>query len=153
MANSGSPHSCSSAALRDHLNDGEEAARVEEQFLVNRWRKDGERYRLLPTQSDREAYIACIDRAPDVGGPGNVGDAYRFFAQAVEADDPADPHDLARIQTVVRERVTLVEITVDRDDNVFRIFESLNNTGMALSQADLIRNDIFMRLPTNGDDI
>jgi len=40
-----------------------------------------------------------------------------------------------------------VEISLDRDkDNPQRIFESLNSTGLELSQADLIRNFILMGL-------
>jgi alkylated DNA nucleotide flippase Atl1 len=140
-------------SLRDHVaHEAGEAERLEEQFLVNKWRHGEDRYRLLPTQADREAYVACVDRLPTAGGAGAVGEAYRFFCSAlVEADDPADPHDIARIEAVVRERLTLVEITSERGDNVFRIFESLNNTGMALAQADLVRNEIFMRLPTTAD--
>ncbi|MET8248919.1 hypothetical protein ABZV31_33810 [Streptomyces sp. NPDC005202] len=34
-----------------------------------------------------------------------------------------------------------------------RIFESLNNTGFKLSQADLLRNYLFMRLPTRGEHV
>lgn len=40
-----------------------------------------------------------------------------------------------------------VEISLDREkDNPQRIFESLNSTGLELSQADLIRNYILMGL-------
>ena len=43
-----------------------------------------------------------------------------------------------------------VEISLDREkDNPQRIFESLNSTGLALSQADLIRNYILMGLKRN----
>ena len=46
-----------------------------------------------------------------------------------------------------------MEITAERSDNVYRIFESLNNTGLQLSQADLLRNYLFMRLPSRGEDV
>ena len=36
---------------------------------------------------------------------------------------------------------------------MYRIFESLNNTGLQLSQADLLRNYVFMRLPKRGEDV
>lgn len=49
--------------------------------------------------------------------------------------------------------MSIVEITAERGDNVYRIFESLNNTGLKLSQADLLRNYVFMRLPNRGDDV
>jgi alkylated DNA nucleotide flippase Atl1 len=39
----------------------------------------------------------------------------------------------------------------DRNDNVHRIFESLNDRGVRLTQADLLRNYIFMLLPTRAE--
>ena len=42
-------------------------------------------------------------------------------------------------------------MTADARDNVYRIFQSLNNTGLDLTQADLLRNYIFMHLPTRGE--
>ena len=43
------------------------------------------------------------------------------------------------------------EITAERGDNVYRIFESINNTGVGLSQSDLLRNYVFMLLPGRGE--
>lgn len=47
--------------------------------------------------------------------------------------------------------LALVSVTAQRGDNAHRIFESLNNTGMRLTQGDLLRNYLFMRLPTRGE--
>jgi hypothetical protein len=49
--------------------------------------------------------------------------------------------------------LSIVEISAEAGDNAYRIFESLNNTGMKLSQADLLRNYLFMRLPHRGEDV
>jgi hypothetical protein len=40
-----------------------------------------------------------------------------------------------------------------KDDNVHRIFESLNYKGQPLTQADLLCNYLFMRLPHRGDEV
>ncbi len=46
------------------------------------------------------------------------------------------------------EKLIVVDIALDRDhDNPQLIFESLNSTGLDLSQADLIRNYVLMGLP------
>jgi alkylated DNA nucleotide flippase Atl1 len=144
-------------AIRDHVApaDPQERERLNDLYLTNKWRSgDDEYYRLVPTQEDRAAFIACVRELPEAGGGDGIGAAYRFFQRMlVEADDPADPHDVARIETVVRERLSIVEISASRDDNVYRIFESLNNTGLRLSQADLVRNYLFMCLPTRGDEV
>ena len=43
----------------------------------------------------------------------------------------------------------VVSITLGDDDNEYRIFESLNWKGAPLSQADLLRNYFFMRIPAD----
>ncbi len=45
-------------------------------------------------------------------------------------------------------RLSIVAITITADrENPFEIFESLNATGLALEEADLIRNFLFMQVP------
>ncbi|WP_348773643.1 GmrSD restriction endonuclease domain-containing protein, partial [Kingella kingae] len=45
------------------------------------------------------------------------------------------------------DKLMFVEVSLERGkDNPQRIFESLNSTGLALSEADLIRNYILMDL-------
>ena len=144
------------AAVRDHVQaeDGTAADRIHRQYLVNEFRHGDEHLRLLPTQADRDAYRALVLRTAGPPPPGAVADAYQFFRTAlVASDDPDDPDDVARIEQVIRTGLSIVEITADRGDNVYRIFESLNNTGLQLSQADLLRNYLFMRLPTRGEDV
>lgn len=140
-------------AIRDHqmVEDSSHWDRINELHLINKWKQGDTRYRLLPTQVNRDAFKACVEGVTDERKSGAVGSAYQFFrSKLVTADDPADPHDIARIESAVLDRLSLVEITVEGDDNAFRIFESLNNTGMRLSQVDLIRNYVFMMLPTRS---
>lgn len=142
-------------ALRDHVHNEQprEADRVHRQCLVNEWQSDNDHYKVLPTQVDRPAFAAIID-SPQHATGGNIAAAYRFFAEQLQAaDDPEDPHDITRIEQAIRQRLDLVAITADADDNVHRIFESLNNTGMGLTQGDLLRNYLFMLLPTRGEDV
>ncbi len=141
-------------ALRDHLAPSEPIAheKFNDLYLINKWEEGQRQLRLLPTQDDRDSFAACIHSTPEAGGSDAVGFAYRFFRRAlVAAADPADPHDISLIEGVVARKLVLVGITASRDDNVYRIFESLNNTGLQLSQADLIRNYLFMCLPTKGE--
>ena len=83
-----------------------------------------------------------------------MAEAYQFFRTVLTSvDDPDDDQDIARIEQTIRAGLSIVEITAERSDNVYRIFESLNNTGLQLSQADLLRNYLFMRLPSRGEDV
>src|SRR5690606_18846282 len=145
------------AAIRDHVADTapDQAQRIDEQYLINKWNSGHDHLRLLPTQADRPQFAAHI-RGPlseQAAGSG-VATAYAFFRRKlVEADDPAAPQDVFRIEQAITSRLTLVAVTAERGDNVHRIFESLNNTGLKLSQADLLRNYLFMRLPTRGEHV
>ncbi|WP_422756281.1 GmrSD restriction endonuclease domain-containing protein [Micromonospora sp. WMMD708] len=140
-------------AIRDHRAEHEDPKhrlRLDQQYLTNpfeeqRWLK------LVPTQADRNAYTACVKSTPHVGGDDAVGRAYRFFAKALDALGTAEePVAIEQIESAVITGLALVAITAKPGDNVYRIFESLNNTGLTLTQADLLRNYIFMRLPHRG---
>jgi alkylated DNA nucleotide flippase Atl1 len=142
-------------AIRDHRAQHEGSVhrdRLNQQYLVNPWKPEPQRLKLVPTQADRDAYLACLDSTPQAGGADPVGAAYRFFvAQLAAADDPDDPLDIERIENAVISGLALVSVTAQSGDNVYRIFESLNNTGLRLTQADLLRNYLFMRLRTRGE--
>lgn len=141
-------------AIRDHRAATEEPMhrdRINEQFLVNKWKPDQQRLKLCPTQADRPSYLACLDSTPQAGSQDPIGDAYRFFrVRLAQADDPEDPWDIQRLEEAVVSGLSLVSVTAQHGDNVHRIFESLNNTGLKLSQGDLLRNHLFMRLPTRS---
>lgn len=112
------------------------------------------RSKLLPTQADRPSYQACLESTPHAGSGDPVGNAYSYFrSQLVLADDTDDPHDIARLEEAVISGLSLVSVTAQAGDNVHRIFESLNNTGLKLTQGDLLRNYLFMRLPTRGESV
>ncbi|MBC2876709.1 MULTISPECIES: GmrSD restriction endonuclease domain-containing protein [Streptomyces] len=145
------------AAIRDHMAQAQpdEAERIDEEYLINKRKAGDDYFRLLPTQADRPQYAAHIRTALPEGASGErVGAAYGFFRRKLaEADGPAGPKSVSRIEQAITSRLTLVSVTAERGDNVHRIFESLNNTGQKLSQADLLRNYLFMRLPTRGEHV
>ena len=144
------------AALRDHLietGDVERAEGINAQYLVNVYDKD-KPAKVLPTQADRASYLAVVRSAPDAGGSNNVGEAYNHFrAKLAAADDPEEPQDLEEIENVVVNGLALVVVTAEPRDNAHRIFESLNNTGLQLTQSDLLKNYLFMRLGEGGTDV
>lgn len=142
-------------ALRDAAATEDPAAieRFNELYLLNKYATGLARYRLLPTQSDREAFFACIE--PDSARRnGRVARAYGFFrAQLTQPGPDNQQLDLSRLETVLWERLRFVAITADRADNVHRIFESLNDRGVRLTQADLLRNYVFMLLPRRAEHV
>lgn len=143
-------------AIRDAAakTDAQAVERYDELYLINKFQQGEAKYRLVPTQDDRPSFFACVTRGVGVGGQDPIGQAYRFFRSHVELLDPEDePLDLDRLTAVVVERLAVVDITTAPGDNAHRIFQSLNATGVNLTQADLLRNLIFMLLPTRTDEV
>ncbi len=132
------------AAIRDvadllgatHLRD-----RIAGQYLANIYETDDERLKVLPTQDDRDAFRAVIWRGQIP--PGNLRNCYEFF-RARLARLSADELDSVHLASV--DRLSLVSITCDEQDNPHLIFESLNAKGEKLTPADLIRNFLLMQV-------
>jgi alkylated DNA nucleotide flippase Atl1 len=143
------------AAIRDHVNETDVRLRdrIDDLFLTNKYKEGLDYFRLLPTQADRDSFQQHVLSSQEHTDPSRIAEAYRFFRQKLVAATEAngdDARDVVLIEKAITSRLTLVSVTADRDDNVHRIFESLNNTGLKLSQADLMRNYLFMRLPKTG---
>jgi uncharacterized protein with ParB-like and HNH nuclease domain len=67
---------------------------------------------------------------------------YEFFQEQIRKSGI----DLLRLYDGIN-KLFIVDISLERDkDNPQLIFESLNSTGLELSQADLIRNYVLMGL-------
>ncbi|MEU8076481.1 DUF262 domain-containing protein [Catellatospora citrea] len=139
-------------AIRDHrvAADGDEHRdRLNDQYLINRYNPK-RRMKLVPTQADLDAYVACLDSSAQAGH-GSIGSAYKFFRNRLA--EPESAAQIERLEQAVIFGLGLVSVTAQAGDNVYRIFESLNNTGLKLTQADLLRNYLFMRLPTRSQTV
>jgi len=112
---------------------------IRDDYLFNRHGKDSLKYRLLLTQNDRETLMRVLDGKEPLDHPARrVIANYEFFQQKIAAVDPSVLHRGI-------EKLVIVDIALDRThDNPQLIFESLNSTGLELSQADLIRNYVLM---------
>lgn len=139
-------------AVRDAAASGDASAfdRITNQYLVNQYATENrDRWKFVPTQDDRPEYFACIKGDHAGAGKGLISKAYRFFEVQLALVGPDDePLDLALLESVIVSKLAIVDITAQQGDNVHRIFESLNATGVGLTQADLLRNYMFMLLPT-----
>lgn len=142
------------AALRNYLKkfDKQMAEQVYEFYLINKYQKNDELYKVLPTQDDRNIYKSIIENraAKDKKTEGQIYEAYKFFDGKLKKPIAEQEIllDYAKFKSIILERLVLVNITSDHNDNPYLIFESLNNKGEELTQADLVRNYIFMKLPS-----
>lgn len=110
-------------------------------YLFNSHVTNDLRYKLLLTQADRDTLIRIVDGNPLPDKPSaRVVENYRFFERAIATSELDTDTIFKGIS-----KLTIVDISLDRDhDNPQLIVESLNSTGLDLSQADLIRNYVLM---------
>lgn len=108
-------------------------------YLVNP-EEDNELYhKLILTKKDKETLKAIVQSKPQPKefSP-RVRDNYGFFKSRIDETNIADIYE--GIQ-----KLFIVDVALERGkDNPQLIFESLNSTGLELSQADLIRNYVLM---------
>lgn len=133
------------AIYRYLVDAGEEreAQRVYKTFLINEFADDAEKLKLKPTDNNKAALTQIMDplEAVKVKDYSRLVENFRFFQGQINASNVA-------IILKGMSKLIFVDIALDRQrDNPQRIFESLNSTGLELSQADLIRNYILMGLP------
>ena len=132
-------------ALGEHEPvDGFSAKKLRNYYLLNPL-EEGERgYKLLLSQTDKASLKALLDNSqakpkePSLRVEAN----FCLFTQWIAGMKD----DLAALCKGLA-KLVIVDISLSRDqDNPQLIFESLNSTGLELSQADLIRNFILMGL-------
>lgn len=135
-------------ALARHLGDNEPlegftAKNIRNFYLLDP-REDGDkRFKLLLTQTDKDSLLALVTQKPlpDEGSL-RIHENFEFFDRQIKQLN-------GQLEILCRglSKLIIVDIALSRDqDNPQLIFESMNSTGKALSQADLIRNFVLMGL-------
>ncbi|MFE9242383.1 DUF262 domain-containing protein [Nocardiopsis sp. NPDC006938] len=115
--------------------------KLRNRYLVNNDEEGDDYFKLLLSEKDRETLKAVIGRTPLPSNPSeSVSNNHQRFL-----DHLAKPStDLGNVCRGLA-KLVVVDIRLDRaSDNPQLIFESMNSTGLQLSQADLIRNFVLM---------
>jgi len=123
-------------------------------YLVNEYEDGDARYKVLPTHknADRQTFIDVIDgnvveREADKTAS-MIVKAYRYLLLTLRRWIEKDKYDPEKFFRVIATSLQFVFIKVDgQDDRPYAIFESLNAKGKPLTQTDLVRNYIAMKLP------
>jgi uncharacterized protein with ParB-like and HNH nuclease domain len=137
------------AVIRDQANKNPDttqlAAKIENTILVNPYETGLDRYKLLPTQNDREYFYQIIDDEEKTNS-NSISKCYKYFDQEIKHSQL----ELTRIADIIRSSLSVVRVDLGADDDPYLVFESLNAKGKDLTQADLIRNYFFMRIHTDN---
>ena len=128
--------------LAKELDDEMLVNRIHKTYLINEFAPEAEKLKLKPTDNNKDAlrYILNSTDAEEFGSYSKIIENFNYFKSEINAGN---------VETIQRglSKLIFVDIALDRQkDNPQRIFESLNSTGLELSQADLIRNYILMGL-------
>ncbi|MFP4368806.1 MAG: DUF262 domain-containing protein [Bacteroidota bacterium] len=115
---------------------------ISETYLINKFSPEEEKLKLRPTENNDKAlkYLLRSDENEEFNEFSKIIDNYNYFRGRISEEN---------YQSVLDglSKLMFVEISLERGkDDPQRIFESLNSTGLELSQADLIRNYILMGL-------
>lgn len=109
--------------------------------------EEGERhFKLILSEADKDTLLALLQNAPwPVETSSRIVENYTLFQELIAANQD----ELEAICQGLA-KLVIVDVSLDRtQDNPQLIFESMNSTGLELSQADLIRNYILMGLEPN----
>ena len=117
--------------------------RIYEEFLVDKWQDDETRIKLKPVKNDQVAFVKLFDAPSEHIQSSNLTVNYNYFYDRIQKEEVTVDQLFDAIC-----RLEIISITLNNDDNPQLIFESLNSTGLALSEGDKIRNYILMGLPT-----
>ncbi len=113
--------------------------KLQNYYLLNAEEDNELRYKLLLTRRDKETYINLLNGVPQTAEHSiRIVENYEFFKSKINKENVKDIYNGVL-------RLFIVDVALEKDkDNPQLIFESMNSTGLDLSQADLIRNYVLM---------
>ena len=115
------------------------ATKLRNYYLLNSDEDDELKYKLLLTRRDKSTYISIINGTPLATDHSlRIAENFKYFQSRININNAIDVYNGIL-------RLFIVDVALEKEkDNPQLIFESLNSTGLDLSQADLIRNYILM---------
>lgn len=119
------------------------AKKLHNYYLTNP-EEEGERhFKLILSETDKDTLLAILKNTPQPERfSSRIQENYEQFQKLIQENQD-------KLEQICRglDKLVIVEVALDRtQDNPQLIFESMNSTGLELSQADLIRNYILMGL-------
>lgn len=112
---------------------------INQRFLISPWAKEEDQIKLRPVKSDREALAKLFGEEEDYDPTSSLTLNYRFFCEQLLKEEISVDALYGAIG-----KLEIISITLDQGDNAQLIFESLNSTGLALTEGDKIRNFVLM---------
>lgn len=127
------------------LNQEEIAHRIYDRYLTDRYLDEQDKFKLIPVGENlnilKKIIYGKLDEITEEESNSNMYANYKLFEENITSLETINQIDIG-IQKLI-----YVDIALERGkDDPQKIFESLNSTGLDLSQGDLIRNFVLMNL-------
>ncbi|MBQ0163615.1 MAG: DUF262 domain-containing protein [Bacteroidales bacterium] len=140
-------------AKKEGLIEADDTKLVEKifkRYLVDEYQEDERKVKLKPIKKDMQAFDALLYKPKNQYiKESNVTRNYDFFYEKIIHCGLT----LDELFETIK-KLEVINIRLDEDDDPQLIFESLNSTGLDLSEADKIRNYLLMSLaPAEQDDL
>ncbi|BCN43449.1 DUF262 domain-containing protein [Prescottella equi] len=119
------------------------ASDIRDSFLVLKDKHDAVKFKLKPVKNDNDAYSRLL-RGDTPIESSTVTANYRYFRERIAAGEL----DGDQIWEAIF-RLQVMALDLEKQDDPQRIFESINSTGLELSEADKIRNVVLMHQPSH----
>ncbi len=117
---------------------------IYEDFLVDKYQPKETRMKLKPIKNDQNAFGKLFGDERDYIQGSNLTTNYSYFYDRIQKQEIT----IDQLFDAVC-KLEIINITLNNEDNPQLIFESLNSTGLDLSEGDKIRNFILMGLPAD----
>lgn len=126
------------------FDDERKIEKIYNTYIIDEYQDNERKVRLKPIKSDMKSFDALIYDEPEkYVRESNVTRNYEFFYNELKSCNLKLEDIFESIKKLV-----VIDIRLERDDDAQLIFESLNSTGLDLSEADKIRNFLLMSMTT-----
>ena len=121
---------------------------LEDTYIIDKYRRDERKVRLKPFRDDCTAFDRLIyNDETEYIQDSKVTINYNYFYDRIVQIRELTPDELYR--AIDSLEIIDIELEPQHGDNPQLIFESLNSTGLDLTEADKIRNFVLMNLAPN----
>lgn len=127
-------------AIVDSIDDEDLKEDIFESYLINRRCPESLRIKLKPMKEDARNFQRLIDNQISDMEDTQIFYNYKLFMELLKESTLSPEQVYAGVQKL---EIVYIELN-EQKENPQLIFESLNSTGLDLTQADLIRNYLLM---------
>lgn len=122
---------------------------IKDSYLFNKFAKEANlKLKLKPNKEDDKNFNYLMsNKFDEIDKNSLIYQNYKYFLDRIKGLDAPIESFYDALQ-----RLEGVSVTLDPDDDAQMIFESLNSTGLDLTDVDLIRNYLLMNCPPSEQD-